>query len=90
MQKHVSNRCPWSFENFGNIGFNIYKLDTLGNVLSSHAQNSGASGLTFTQNTLWRSDNVHDVVFEIDTSICNYLICNHKVTTFSILIPEFS
>ena len=58
----------WQTENFGNISFNIYKMDTLGNVLSSHAQNSGASGLTFTQNTLWRSDNVHDVVFEIDTS----------------------
>ena len=57
----------WQTENFGN-NFHLYKLDTLGNLISSYPQTFGASGLAFAQNSIWESDNSNDIIYETDAS----------------------
>lgn len=56
----------WQTENFGKDIFYIYKMDTLGNVLSKLPQNGGASGLTFAYNSLWKTDNSADILIEVE------------------------
>lgn len=56
----------WQTENFAGINFYIYKMDTLGTVLSSLIQNDGASGLTFAYNSLWKLDNKNDLLIEVE------------------------
>lgn len=64
----------WQTEG-GNLGpHNVYKIDTLGNVIKTfHSIYGSGGGLTFPVNTLFSSENYYDRIIEYDTTNLNVI-----------------